>query len=77
MSLALRSVLKLRFLCVQVPMIRTSIMKGQNWRKIAEEQRESFFGAEAAALSEQRMRSMLKTLEAMCDMQPDPAADKA
>ncbi len=52
-------------------------MKGQNWRKIAEEQRESFFGAEAAALSEQRMRSMLKTLEAMCDMQPDPAADKA
>ncbi|EIE27455.1 hypothetical protein COCSUDRAFT_55461 [Coccomyxa subellipsoidea C-169] len=61
----------------QVPMIRTSIMKGQNWRKIAEEQRESFFGAEAAALSEQRMRSMLKTLEAMCDMQPDPAADKA
>lgn len=62
---------------VQVPMIRTSIMKGDNWRALAEEQREQFLGVEAAALSEKRMQSMLKTLEAMCDMQPDLAADKA
>lgn len=52
-------------------------MKGDNWRALAEEQREQFLGVEAAALSEKRMQSMLKTLEAMCDMQPDLAADKA
>ena len=52
-------------------------MNGHNWRALAEEQRDTFFGAEAGALSEKRMQSMLTTLEAICNMQPDEAADKA
>ncbi len=57
-------------------MIRAKILEGKDWRALAEEQKIHFFGTEAAALSETRMQSMLRNLEAMFDMQPDLAADK-
>ncbi|BDA48751.1 Zinc finger MYND domain-containing protein 10 [Coccomyxa sp. Obi] len=60
----------------QVPMIRARILEGKDWRALAEEQKRNFFGAKAAAVSELRMQSMLRNLEAMLDMQPDLAADK-
>ena len=61
---------------LQVPMIRARILEGKDWRALAEDQKIHFFGTKAAALSETRMQSMLRNLEAMLDMQPDLAADK-
>lgn len=61
---------------LQVPMIRARILEGKDWRALAEEQKIHFFGTKAAALSETRMQSMLRNLDAMLDMQPDLAADK-
>lgn len=61
---------------LQVPMIRARILERNDWHALAEEQKRSFFGPKAAALSGTRMQSMLRNLEAMLDMQPDLAADK-
>lgn len=55
----------------QMPMMREAIMKGADWKAIAEAQNKGPFGAEAAQQTEMRRRSLLSSLEALCALEPD------
>ncbi|CAL5223717.1 g6272 [Coccomyxa viridis] len=59
----------------QVPTMREGILRGMDWSALAQAQRESTFGAVAAAeQTELRKRSLLTSLDALCAMEPDVAS---
>ena len=57
---------------MQVPLIRTGLLKHGNWQQIANAQRKTFFGQAASAQqSKSQVDEMLKALDFMCNLQPD------
>ncbi len=55
--------------------MREGILRGMDWSALAQAQRESAFGAVAAAeQTELRKRSLLTSLDALCAMEPDVAS---
>lgn len=57
---------------LQVPLIRTGLLKRSDWQQIADAQRQAFFGRAATSQqSKNQVDEMLKALDFMCNLQPD------
>ncbi|GLC39562.1 hypothetical protein PLESTB_001626800 [Pleodorina starrii] len=60
-----------------VPVVRDSILRGRDWRAVAERAREEHFGRAAARMARERMEAMVKHLDFLCELEPEPAAAAA
>lgn len=66
-----------RLILEQVAGMRTAIMAGRDWKALAAAQAKGHFGPAAKRMAKDKMESLLKAFEAMCEMEPAPAAPGA
>ncbi|GIM09072.1 hypothetical protein Vretimale_12950 [Volvox reticuliferus] len=58
-----------------VPVVRDAMLRGRNWRAVAERAKEEHFGKEAARMAREQLEAMVKHLDFLCELQPKgPAA---
>ncbi|GBF95610.1 hypothetical protein Rsub_08592 [Raphidocelis subcapitata] len=60
-----------RLILEQVPGLRKAIVHGRDWRALARDARERWFGSGARQLARERAERMLKSFEFMCDLEPE------
>eukprot|EP00879_Flechtneria_rotunda_P023002 GHRR01024313.1.p1 GENE.GHRR01024313.1~~GHRR01024313.1.p1 ORF type:complete len:665 (+),score=279.07 GHRR01024313.1:673-2667(+) len=58
-----------RLILEQVPLLRESLLKGNDWQAIAHNQQKKQFGPAAKQLAKDRLESMLQSFELMCQME--------
>ncbi|KXZ43602.1 hypothetical protein GPECTOR_85g332 [Gonium pectorale] len=60
-----------------VPVIRDAMLRGRNWRQVAERSKEEHFGRSAQRLARERIEAMVKNLDLLCELEPETAAEAA
>ncbi|GLI58538.1 hypothetical protein VaNZ11_000280 [Volvox africanus] len=53
-----------------VPVVRDAMLRGRNWRAVAERAKEEHFGKEAARMAREQLEAMVKHLDFLCELQP-------
>ncbi|GIL46757.1 hypothetical protein Vafri_3666 [Volvox africanus] len=53
-----------------VPVVRDAMLRGRNWRAVAERAKEEHFGKEAARMAREQLEAMVKNLDFLCELQP-------
>eukprot|EP00877_Chromochloris_zofingiensis_P004789 jgi/Chrzof1/14310/Cz08g32160.t1 len=61
-----------RLILEQVPIVRENILRAKDWQSVADKQKKTYFGKAVKQLAADRLQSMMKALDFMCAMEPEP-----